>query len=311
MTLLRAYHLAVALLSAGILSAGAQQAVSPTEHVRLVEQLPNSPRANIDANGSLTAENDYASDDGFGEAVVLQNQSPNHAFVLSGDTSVFYTSNAALTPNHEIDDVFFVADAAITWTPITTPHFGAQFIAHGSTFRYDQHSVLDFQSFGAGVGLTWNLDELPGISFFARYDFIDMLDRHSEQILRDHEFSVGAQKGFTLGRAQTLVIGAYLMAGLAEPESAQRDQGGLFLAYRLQMSRSLAAELGYRFAGYYYNESERVDRGQVLSANLQWRVLEWIDINASVSLISNGSDDPAFDYSAVTGGGGLSAHVQF
>jgi hypothetical protein len=300
----------IILISAGLRYAYAQQAVSPVEQARLFKELPSSANGQVQGNAQALGDDDTTSDD-FGEQVILQSPPRIRTFVITGDASVFYTNNVALTPHNRIDDVFFVSNAGVSWTPQIAPHLEAQIAAHSSIFRYDKTSALDFQGLGLGAGLFWNPDHFAGVGLFAHYDFIELINRHSEEILRDHEFTIGAQKIFPLGRAHAFVAGASLMAGVAAPESAQRDQAGVFLAYRLQATRSLGIEFLYRFAGYYYNDPGRTDRNQLFSVSARYRLLEWADINAFFSFADNRSDDSAFSYDAATSGGGLSATVRF
>ena len=210
--------------------------------------------------------------------------------MVTGDASVFYTNNAALTRRNTIDDAFVVANVGVSWTPVDRSSSRSAACRHSSIFRYDSTSVLDFQDLGLGAGLFWNPDHFAGIGLFAHYAFTELLDRHGEEILRDHEFTIGAQRVFPLGRAHAFVTGATLMAGVAEPESAQRDQAGVFLAYRLQVTRSLGVEVLYRFAGHFYNETDRIDRNQILSATVRYRLQEWADINAFFSFADNRSE---------------------
>jgi hypothetical protein len=310
-SLQRARGTFIILISAGLQCAHAQQAVSPVEHARLLQELPTSTNTKVNANGMVLGNDDTTSDDSLGEQLILKSLPRIPTFVVTGDASVFYTNNAALTRRDKIDDVFFVANAGVSWTPLIAPQLEAQIAAHGSIFRYDSTPALDFESLGFGAGLFWNPDHFAGVGLFAHYDFIELIDRHSKEFLRDHEFTIGAQKVFPLGRAHAFVAGATIRAGLAEPESAQRNQAGMFLAYRLQATRSLDLEFLYRFAGYFYTDTGRIDRNQVLSGSVRYRMREWADINAFFSFADNRSDDPAFNYDAVTNGGGLSATVQF
>jgi hypothetical protein len=301
----------IVLVSAGLQCVHAQQAISPVEQARLHQELLTSANSKVDANGTALGDDDTVSDDSFGKTLILKSQPRIRTFAVTGDASVFYTNNVALTRHDKIGDTFFAANAGVSWTPLIDPHLEAQIAAHSSIFRYNSTSALDFESLGLGGGLFWTPDHFAGVALFAHYDFIELLNRHSEEILRDHEFTIGAQKAFPLGRAHAFVAGAAVMAGVAEPESAQRDQAGLFLAYRLQVTRSLGVELLYRFAGYFYNDTGRIDRNQILSASVRYRLREWADINAFFSLTDNRSDDSAFNYDAATNGGGLSATVQF
>lgn len=264
----------------------------------------------VDANGTALADDDTTSDDSFGEQLILKSQPRVGPFVVTGGASVFFTNNVALTGQDTVDDAFFVANAGVSWTSLVAPHLEAQIAAHSSIFRYDTTSALDFEDFGLGAGLFWSPDHFAGVELFGNYSFTELIS-HGDEILREHLFTIGAQKVFLLGRAHSFVTGATLMAGLAEPESAQRDLAGVFLAYRLQVTRSVGVEFLYRFAGHFYNDTGRIDRNQVLSATVRYRLGEWADINAFFSFADNRSDDSAFNYDAVVNGGGLSATVRF
>ena len=288
-----------------------QQAVSPIEQARLLQELPAATSAAVDANGTPLADEDTSSDDSFGKEVILKSRPRAQAFVVTGDASVFYTNNVALTRRDRINDTFFVANAGVSWSSGIAPNIEAQVAAHGSIFRYHSTSVLDFENLGVGAGLFWSPEHFAGVGLFAHYDFIELLNRNSEEILRDHAFTLGAQKAFPLGRAHGFVAGVTLVAGVSEPESAQRDQAGLFLAYRLQVTRSIDTEILYRFAGHFYNDTGRIDRNQVFSATMRYSLSDWADFKAFFSLADNRSDDAAFNYDAAVGGVGIGATIRF
>lgn len=298
------------LISAGLQCAHAQQAVSPVEQARLFKELSPSTNTAVDANGTALADDDSTSDDSLGEQLILKSQPRVGPFVVTGGASVFYTNNVALTRHNPVDDAFFVANVGVSWTSLIAPHLEAQIAARSSIFRYDTTSALDFEDFGLGTGLFWSPDHFAGVELLAYYSFTELIS-HGEEILREHLFTIGAQKVFPLGRAHAFVTGATVMAGVAEPESAQRDQAGVFLAYRLQVTRSVGVELLYRFAGHFYNDTGRIDRNQILSATVWYRLRDWADINAFFSFADNRSGDSAFNYDAVVNGGGLSATIRF
>src|SRR5450631_3148409 len=144
------------IMSAGLQCAHAQQAVSPIEQARLFEELPTSTNTEVHANDDTT------SDDSFGAQLILKSQPRIPTFVVTGDASVFYTNNVALTRRDKIDDTFFVTNAGVSWTPLIAPRLEAQIAAHGSIFRYDSTSALDFENLGLGAGLSWNPDHFAG-----------------------------------------------------------------------------------------------------------------------------------------------------
>jgi hypothetical protein len=292
-------------------AARGQQASSSIERSRLFQSTPNAA-GSVDANGTLLpVEETDSSDDSFGTQVILEKREPVRTLVIAADTSVLYTDNAALTPHDKIDDVLFVTNAAVSWTPRINPQLEGQLAAHTSIFRYNSTSVLDFENLGFSGALFWTPEHCNNIAFSARFDFIELLDRHSHEILRDHELTVAAEKTFALGKHQTVTLGATLMGGIAEPSSAQRQQAGVFADYRWQLTKALDVDLYYRVAGHFYNRADRTDCNHVLSGSIRYRLSRYADLNAFVSFGSNRSDTAGFDYNAITGGGGVVLAFRF
>jgi hypothetical protein len=306
-----ALRISFALLALIAFSAAqAQQPASSIERARLFQSTPNST-VNADGTELTVDESEVSSDDSFGTQVILKKRERPKALLLTGDVSVFFTDNAALTPDNKIDDVFVVTNAGASWTPRINPRLEAQFAAHASIFRYNSTSALDFENLGLGAGLFWSPEHFADIALFARYDFIELLDRHSDEILRDHEFSVGGQKTFAVGRSQAFTVGASVMGDIAEPSSAQRQQAAIFGGYHWQITRAFEAELYYRFAAYYYDRADRADANHVVSGSLRYRLSRYADVNGFVSFSSNRSDTAGFDYDAVTAGGGIAVTFRF
>jgi hypothetical protein len=291
----------------------AQQPNSSIDRARLFQSTPGSTNPAVNANGTALAddESEASADDSFGTQIILKKRERVPTVTVGGDASIFYTDNAALTPDHKIDDAFVVTNAGISWTPRINPHLEAQFAGHASIFRYASTSSLDFENLGVGAALFWTPEGCHDIAFFARYDLIELLDRHSDEILRDHELTIGAQKIFPVGKAQTLTLGVAASAGIADPASQQRQQAAVFASYHWQITRAWDADLSYRLAGYYYNHADRIDGNQVVAANIRWRLSPCADVNGFVSFGSNRSDTTGFDYNAVTAGGGIAVTFRF
>lgn len=266
---------------------------------------------NADGMALPIDESNASSDDSFGTQVILTKRERVPTIVVAGDASIYYTDNAALTPNHKIDDAFVVTNAGISWTPRINPELEGQVSAHASIFRYVSTSVLDFENLGLGGALFWSPKNFHDIAFFARYDLSELLDRHSNEILQDHEFSVGAQKFFPIGKKQSFTLGVTAGAGVADPSSQERQQIAIFASYHWQLTKALDAEVSGRLAGYFYNRADRADGNGVVSANLRYRVSRYADLNGFVSFGGNRSDTRGFSYNAVTAGGGVAFSVRF
>lgn len=290
--------------------ARAQQA-SSIEQARLFQNTPTTSSVNADGTALPDADTEASSDDSFGTQVILKNRERIRTFTLAGDTSIFYTDNAALTRHDKIDDVFFVTNAGLSWTPRINSHLEAQLAARASIFRYGSTSSLDFENLGVGGALFWSPEHFCDVAFFARYDFIELLDRHSKEILRDHEFTVGAQKIFPVGKSQAFTLGVTGMGGIADPSAAQRQTAGIFAGYHWQITPKLEAELFYRFSAYFYDRADRMDCNHIVSGSVRYRISRYADLNAFVSFGGNRSDTAGFDYNVVTAGGGVGFTVRF
>ena len=291
-------------------AAQAQQAASSIERARLFQSTPNST-VNADGMALAEDESEASSDDSFGTQVILKKRERVRTFLVTGDASLFYTDNAALTPHGKIDDAFVVANAGASWTPRINPRLEAQLSAHASIFRYNSTSVLDFENLGSGAALFWSPEHFADIALFARYDFTELLDRHSDEILQDHAFTVGGQKIFAVGRSQAFTLGASVMGDIAEPSSAQRQQAAVFAGYHWQITRAFEADLYYRFAGYFNNRADRTDGNHVVSGSIRCRLSRFADLNGFLSWSTNQSAEDGFDYDALTAGGGIALTLRF
>src|SRR5439155_21374571 len=134
------------------------------------------------------------------------------------------------------------------------------------------------------------------IGFIERYDFTELIDRHSNEILQDHEFSLAAQKIVVLGRSHALSFNLIGSAGISDPFAEQRDQVGVSMGYHLQLARNFVADLGYLHSWYFYNDGGRIDLNQVFSLALRYYVTRWAAVEAFVSGAVNNSNRTAFDY---------------
>ena len=300
------------LACASISLALAQQQNSAIDQARLFQKTPGAASLAVNANGTPLADTDSPSDDdSLGSQAILKTRQKISTIFLSGDASVFYTSNAALTRRDEISDVLGVTSAAASWTPRISPALEMQIALHTSIFRYGRTSALDFEDFGGGVGLAWNPQNFGGVGLIARYDFTELINRHGARLLTDHQFLVGGQKSFALGRAQAFTTGLVASAGISDPHSAQRDQIGAFVGYHCALSRSLDADLTYRVAFYRYNDDGRADVNQTVAGNLRYRFNQWAEVDAFLSVADNRSNRSVYDYTAFTCGGGLDLRFRF
>jgi len=284
------------------------------EQARLFQRPAGTEATGMTADGTTlpNASGGNAGDDSFGaQQIVKASEERVREFVLSGDAAIFYTNNVALTRRATVGDSFFVANMALSWNHALSPQLQLQIGGRAALFRYFDNSVLDFENLGAGIGLTWVPKPAWGLAIFARYDFTELLDKHSNEILEDHEFSLGAEKVFVFNRVHAFNVGALFSAGISDPFSAQRDQIAAFGGYHLSITRQLSAEVGYRVAGFLYNGGGRDDFNQTLSLGLHYRFTHWMEANALLSFAFNRSSKSVFDYDVLNTGGSVGFVVHF
>jgi hypothetical protein len=241
----------------------------------------------------------------------LKNQERPRSFSIAGDVSLFYTNNVDLTPQATRSDSFLAANVGAAWRPILSRVLTADISAGASVFRYDKASELDFERISAGTGLSWFVPRMRGIIAFGRYDFTQVWDRNSAQLLQDHEFTVGAQKTFALGRSHFLTTGIAGVLGTSDPSSQERDQAVINAAYHLQITRSFDADLVYRYAAQFYVQDDRIDHNQTLSLSVGYYPRRWVRLSGLITGARNDSNRGQFRYEVITLGGAVGCTIRF
>ncbi|HEY4282043.1 MAG TPA: hypothetical protein VGM62_03195 [Chthoniobacterales bacterium] len=293
-------------------SVQAQQSNPAIEQSRLFPRTvpPNANAVSADGFALPEGETTSSGDEGFGAQQILKEQEKIPDFTITAGTMGYFTNNVALTHSATQSEGFFVGDVGVNWTPRINPQFQFLLGTGASLFRYET-SALDFENLAAGTGIAWTPPNAWGLALIARYDFVELLDRHADEILQDHEFSLALQKIVSLGRSHALSFAVLGSAGISHPFAEQRDQAGLAVGYHLQLTRSLGTDLGYRLSGYFYSQGGRDDVNQVLSLGLHYNISPWLAVNGFVSAAKNGSNQSAFKYEVLSSGGGVSLLIRF
>ena len=284
---------------------------APIEQSRLFSAPAGPQKVGMTPDGMALPEGATVTDDSFGAQQILKEEQRVREFVLSGDASMFYTNNVALTRRNEISDSFFVGGVGLSWIHNISPQLQIQIGGRASIFRYVDTSALDFEQLGVGAGFTWTPPTQWGISIFGGYAFTELLDKHSNELLQDHEFTLGLQKVFAFNRVHSLTVGGLGSVGISDPFSAQRDQIAAFADYRISLTRHFDLDLAYRVAGYFYNEGGRDDFNQTVTFSLRYRFTPWLEANGLFFFASNHSSKSVFDYEAINTGGGIGLTLHF
>ena len=267
--------------------------------------------ASVTPDGMELPQADQEEDGTFGKQVVLNTQEKKREFVVTGDFSLFGTSNAALTHDGQDSDVFLVGNVGFGWNHAINSELQFQVAAHAALFRYNERSDLDFDSFGGGVGLVWSPEFASGISFFGRYDATQLLERGGGDLLTEHAFTAGAVKVLILSRAQALSFQFVGGVGITDPHSAQRDLLGAGIGYHLRLSRNVDLDAGYRASVYFYDTDGRIDFNGVASLSLGYHLTRSATLSVYGSFGDNRSNRAGFDYDVGVGGAGIGLGWQF
>jgi hypothetical protein len=310
---LKLVRLVLAILFSAVAVTRGQQAVSSITQSRLFTNPAAPGTTSYDANGNALPDNATTSsgDESFGTQIILKNQERPKNFNVFGDVSGFYTTNVDLTPHKTRSDFFLASNIGAAWRPIVARGLVGEISTGASIFRYDKASELDFERISIGGGLTWLVPHTPGIFAFGRYDFTELLDSGSNELLQDHELTIGGQKTFVFGRSHFLTTGVTGVVGISTPRSQERDQAGINAAYHLQITRSVGADLLYRYAAQFYAEDSRVDHNQMLSLAVGFSAARWLRVDASISGARNDSNRSAFEYDVLNLGSGVRFSIRF
>lgn len=307
-------RLVLALLVVCVAVTRAQQAVSPITQSRLFNN-PGAPgTTSVDANGAELPEDETTTgsdDDSFGAQIILKNQERPRKFSGFAEVTASHTNNVDLTSDGGRSDSFLAARVGGAWKPILSSELIGEISASSSAVRYDRANELDFETVGVGGGLSWLVPHMPGIILFGRYDFTEVLDASSDELLQDHALTAGLQKIFVFGRSHFLSAGINGVFGLSKPRSQQRDQAAIQAAYHLQITRSLDADLVYRYAAQFYTEGDRLDHNQTLSLALGFMPNRWLRFGALISAARNDSNEAVFEYDVFNFGGGIRGEISF
>ena len=147
-------------------------------------------------------------DKDLGEQQILRRQEEYLPFTFSAATSVYYTSNVALTRDGEEDDVLFSPGVTFIYQPRLTRTLFAEFGVAQQWFVYDRFSELNFSSFDGIVGLAYYLPQFHNLSLRARYDYNRLTATDfSGEFFANHAIVLSASMPFRINRAQQIAIG--------------------------------------------------------------------------------------------------------
>lgn len=311
---------AVALLSAATLLtlAGqnfAQTVTTGAGRSQLVQNQAQNPYAPSFASG---VENGHAvaspNDADIGEQEILQRVAQYLPFTVWMGTPIFWTSNVALTPNNEKDDVVFAPAVGAFYDPKITRNLYGHFGAQEQVFYYGNHTGFDFASLDCEAGLSYFVPEWHNLILRGWYDFNRLTsgDRLGDEFFSNHELILNAELPFRVGNSQQISFGADTNLSLgADHQSPRRNDYEGYLGYSVDLTRQFSVHAVGRVVVRDYHQNGRTDVSEILSAAATYRVADWYAISAISSFAHNDSNQDMFDYDVGNVGGVLELSLRF
>lgn len=266
----------------------------------------NAPQA-ADFGGAGTG------DDAFGTQNFLKRQEKPQPFSAFAEIGAFVTNNVALVGVGEQQDSFLVGTTGAAFTQ----RFGYKLRADASVrlaaYRYDKFAELNFQSVDLSTAVTWTPPQLRGAEVMLRYTFTDLTtEKGTHEFYQNHAILLGVQKVVPFSRAQAVYFGASAQWSFADPAPAGRDEYAAYAGYRAQLTRSIDADLFYRYGRYVYREGQgRQDNNHTVSLGLHYTPKSWVSFSATGFYGVNRSNRRAFDYDVGNVGVGLQVALRF
>lgn len=256
---------------------------------------------------------DAPGDSDLGVQSLLRAHDRPRPWSLFADGGFVYTTNVALTRRNTQDDFFFIGEGGVSYERTLSPELSLSAAAREQYFAYDRFDGLDFGSLNAAVALTYTAHKLDDAVLSAQLGFTRLTRRglFDNEFYRNANLAFGAQKVFTLGRAQLVSFGGDIDLGLSLPHAAEREEFGLSAGYIVQITRHLSAQTGGRVAYFLYAATGREDFNASGSVGLTYAFTPWCSVGATVSGTVDRSSRAVFDYDVLNSGASAFFRVRF
>ena len=291
------------------------QGGQPIDRARLFQNQPTfgqDPTASItgpDASHADASPNDPD----LGEQAILKRQEHYRAFTVSLATPIFYTSNVALTRTGEESDLLFAPFAGIAYAPRLARTLYANFSVEQQQFYYDRFDELDFGSFNARAGLSYQLPQLHDLLLRAEYNYHRLTSASSfDEFFANHSLFFSAELPFRIGRAQQVSVGANANVSVhSDPEQPGRHDFDVFVGYSVNLTRSLNLAAVGRLALREYTDVDRTDVSEIFALSATYRFTKWLSAAATATCAANQSSESVFDYDVANLGAAVSLNYKF
>lgn len=252
------------------------------------------------------------------------------------DNGVYHSSNVALSPTREIDDVFYHGGVSVGYTPKISGNLFGSLLLSDHVYRYDEHSEFDFDLYDAEIGLLYATQRhgskwgpaFDDVNAYARYGYYRVTRPWDlgDSSFDNHSAILGAQKNFRPNSHLHLYLG--IMGDLsleANREEPRRHEYAAYTGAVYDWSRRFKTSASYRIGYYdYFQEffestgaatprslGERADWNHTVSLSAEYKIRDWLRAYTSVSATFNESNISFFDYENLNVGASLGISLEF
>ncbi len=253
----------------------------------------------------------------YGQVEVLYNTRPVPTFNMQVFSGIFYTTNAALVPNHEIDDWYFQQGLSFNWSK---PLYQSSLIPHLSLYqawfeyaRTGDEGVENFSAMDVDLGLTYVLKKIWNIALSVDYVYERLGSLSLEdEIFHENHLILGVNKTFRISRTHVAFIQGFADYSLSTaPVVDERNEYGCTVGYAIDWTPEVSTILSYRYALYDYTQGPRVDDNNTFALSIIWRFRPSIVVQFGANYVLNDSNLKIFKYNVFNGGPTASVNFQW
>lgn len=280
--------------------------------------LPALPDQQIKILDVLTDENRFApaspGDADIGQQLILKRNEKTETFTVLLDSGYFFTDNAAQVHNGARDDWFYAGGGAFSWQPRITKRLYGNLSVAQHWYRYDEFSVLDYES-GEGIaGIIVLMPEVWNTIWHVNYFYQRITQGIDSSAIYDtHNVNAGVQKTMFLNRRNSVNLGLLASVALdASPTELRRNEYFAAIGWNYKIRHSMLLSLSYRLLNYdYLNFDGRRDWNNNFSAALVYRPWDWMEFAGTWNYTLNSSNKEAFSYNVQLAGPAVSVRMRF
>jgi Putative beta-barrel porin 2 len=252
-------------------------------------------------------------DQDLGMQLLLKRQERARLFWVMANAGIFATDNAARLPTNEQDDVYFSALLGAGFQPSLGNNWFLDIGITQEIYRYDEFSLLDFESTDATAGVIKLLPEFHNLMLGARYGYRRLTDGDfGDETYSRHAVALTAQKVFLIDRKNSWYLATTVDFDVqTDPEILERFEYSAQAGYDFKLTRQVKLSAFYRFGFRDYQNADIDEANHILGLAATWNITEFARLEASATWTDNDSENDGLDYTAGTGGLAANLRVNF